>query len=376
MRIIAVTGAALLASTALVNAGGVERSTQSVALLFEEGSYAEFSFARVNPEVSGVSQIPVGPSPAGSLSGNISPSYTTLSFGYRQDLSDNLSMALIYDNHIGADVNYAPGTTYLYNLGAGSQADLDGNALTALLRYEFPSNFSVYGGARVSQISGTVSLFNGYTMTTDTSTALGWVLGAAYERPDIALRVALTYNSAIEHDIDAVEGGIAPATATTFQTTLPASWNLEFQTGIAEDTLLFGSIRHVDWPAFDITPTVYTTLVSPGNALVDYSDPYTTYTIGVGRRFNESWSGSVTYVYEGAVGGFSGNLGPTDGRRGIGLGLRYDTGSGMSISGGVQYSWIGDAVTAAPAPVPPGTPYGVFADNTSVAAGLRIGFRF
>jgi long-subunit fatty acid transport protein len=376
MKKITLAGAALLASTAAASAGGVERSAQSVAILFEEGTYAEFSFAWVDPEVSGVSQIPFGPSPAGSMSGDIAPSYTTLSFGYRRDLTDQLSMALIYDNHIGADVNYSP-SAYLYGAGAGSTAEIEGNSLTALLRYEFPSNFSVYGGARISRVSGDVALFNGYTMTSDTSTAYGWVLGAAYERPDIALRVALTYNSAIDHDFDVLEAGLFN---TTFSTTIPESVNLEFQSGVAENTLVFGSIRWVNWPQFDITPDVFSDGVPNGlygpNSLVDYDNPSTTYTIGVGRRFNENWSGSLSYVYEESQGGFSGNLGPTDGRQGVGLGLRYETGSGMSISGGVQYSWIGSAVTEAPAPAPAGTTYGAFSGSTSIAAGLRVGFNF
>jgi len=34
----------------------------------------------------------------------------------------------------------------------------------------------------------------------------------------------------------------------------PQSVNLEFQTGIAKVTLLFGSVRWVDWTAFNIFP--------------------------------------------------------------------------------------------------------------------------
>lgn len=42
----------LLASGAL--AGGVERSQQSVGLLFEDGDYAEFSLSFVDPTASGL----------------------------------------------------------------------------------------------------------------------------------------------------------------------------------------------------------------------------------------------------------------------------------------------------------------------------------
>ena len=46
---------ALLASTALVHAGGIDRSGQSINALFENGRYAEFSFGHISPDTSGTS---------------------------------------------------------------------------------------------------------------------------------------------------------------------------------------------------------------------------------------------------------------------------------------------------------------------------------
>lgn len=371
-RIVAAS-AALLATTAIAHAGGVERSSQSMAILFEEGTFVELSFGAISPEVTGVSAITLGPSPAGSTSGNMSPDYTTWALRYRQDITDNLSFAFIVDQPIGADVDYGP-SAYLYgiNLGnPGSQAEIDSNALSVILRYETANNFSVYGGLRAVEASGNVALFNGYTMSAEGSTELGYLLGVAYERPDIALRVALTYHSATDHDFAATEN-VAPGLP-GFVTTIPQSLTLEAQSGIAPDTLLFGSIRWVDWSEFDITPFGYTNFVSPGNSLVDYDDDTITYNIGIGRRFNENWSGAITYTHEPSTGGFSGNLGPTDGRSAVGLGVTW-TNDQVEITGGVQYSWIGDAVTEAPGI--PGATYGVFNDNTALAAGMSIGFRF
>ena len=355
--------AALLASTALTQAGGIERSTQSVGILFEEGTYAELGFAWSDPDVSGSwSLAPVS-------SGDMAPSYLVPSLSYRMDLTDRLSFAFIMGDHVGADASYPAGTGYPVG---GSVAELSGMAYTALLRYEFPSMFSIYGGLRISQLEGQVSLPwippSGYTVAGDAGTELGYVVGAAYERPDIALRVSLTYNSAIDHTWRATETFNAVTTATTFGTTIPQSLNLEFQSGVAEDTLVFGSIRWVDWSEFDITPPVYTAITA-GGSLVNYSDDRITYTLGVGRRFNENWAGAISVVHEPSVGGQSGNLGPTDGRNAVGVGLTWEN-QQFEISGGVQYSWLGDTFTV------PAAGIGTFSGNTAISAGLRIGIRF
>ncbi|MEL6532995.1 MAG: hypothetical protein AAFN09_02725 [Pseudomonadota bacterium] len=355
--------AALLATTAVAQAGGIERGNQSVGILFEEGRYVELGFTNVSPDISGVSSATTG------SSGDIAPSYRSLTFRYRQDINANLSFALIGEEHIGAEVAYPAGAPYPIQ---GASASVDGYSLTGLLRYEFPTQFSVYGGVRVSRASGEASLpfAANYTLETNADTAVGFVAGVAYEVPEIALRVSLTYSSAYDHEFDATEGGPVPGN-TTFTSEIPQSLFLEAQSGIAEDTLLFGSIRWVDWTEFDITPTNYTTFVVPGGSLVSYDDDTITYTIGVGRRFSDSLSGAVSVVYEPENNSLPGsNLGPTDGRIGLGIGGTYTTPEGVEISGGIQYSWLGNTITE------PAVGTGTFEGNTTIAAGVTVGFSF
>lgn len=375
-------GAALLLSTSIASAGGVERAAPSAALLFEEGNYLELNFGFVSPEVSGEQQIPAGlGSPAGSDSGDMAEDYFQLGFGYKNDLNDRWSLAIIFDQPYGADVNYADDTAYAYGGGVtpfGSTATIDSNAITALVAYKLPDNLTVYGGARAVQTVGEVELFNTYSMEIDAETNFGYVVGAAWERPDIAARVSLTYHSEITHDFQATEAYPAELigeTPTEFSTTLPQSVTLEGQTGIAADTLLFGSVRWVDWTAFDITPPIF---ALGGSSLVDYSDDSVTYNLGVGRRFNDEWSGAVTAGYEAAKGGFSGNLGPTDGNTSVGVAVTR-TMDALRITGGVRYIWIGDAETEAPGAFTgdtPGVTLGDFSDNSGWAAGVRIAYNF
>jgi long-chain fatty acid transport protein len=352
MKRILMTTAALIAASSGAQAGGVERSSQSVAILFEQGRYAELSFGHFDPTVSGS----VGGGAV--VSGDMSSSYNTFSLGYKMDIGERMALAVILDQPIGADVAYPTGTGY--PLG-GSTAELSSSALTALLRYKFESNLSVYGGLRYETVKGVVSIpaVGGYTLTTNNDSELGYVVGIAWEKPEIAARVALTYNSAITHALESLEFG---AVAAGFETEVPQSVNLEFQTGIAKDTLLFGSIRWVDWSEFVIDPPAYP-LADP---LVSYQSDRVTYNLGIGRRFNENWSGAVTLGYEESNGDITGNLGPTDGFASVGLAATY-TMDNVKITGGIRYVDIGDATTSIGAN---------FEGNSGIGVGIRVGYTF
>lgn len=354
--------AGLSASTAF--AGGIERSAQSVALLFEEGRAMQFSFTYVSPTLEGT----FSPAPGVSLgSGDMAPGYSSLSFGYKMPVGRSMDLALIYDQSVGADIDYT-GADAGYPF-AGTTAELDGTDLTALLRYRFDSGMSVYGGLRAQSLTAELdNLFipmapGPYSLDVDRTYELGYIAGVAYERPDIALRVALTYNSAIDHDFGATEAfGAFPGPGGPFTTTIPQSVNLEFQTGIAQDTLLFGNVRWQDWSEFDITPPGL-----GGASLIDYDSDYTTYNLGIGRRFTENWSGAVTLGYEGQTGDVQGNLAPRDGFASIGLAATYTRGA-TQITGGVRYIALGDATTQ--------TIGATFRDNDAIAAGIQVKYRF
>ncbi|MDF2142317.1 hypothetical protein [Paenirhodobacter sp. CAU 1674] len=376
MRRVMMTASALALGATAATAGGIERSGQSVGILFEQGNYVEFNIGRVRPEVSGTQQIPVSPlSPAGVGSGDMAEDYTTMSLGLKMKVNDRIDAALIIDEPVGADLSY-PVTGYLYG---GSTADINSYATTALMRYKFDNNISVIGGLRAIRTNGTVHLFDGYDMSSSSETDYGYVLGVAWEKPEIAARVALTYNSAVTHDFTANENGAE----TSFETEIPQSLTLEGQTGVAKDTLVFGSIRWVDWTAFQIAPTNY--MANPANVykdpLVSYDNDSITYTLGVGRRFTENWSGAMFVSHETGKDGYAGDLGPTDGSTAVGLAATY-TRDNLKITGGVRYVMIGDADTEIPAalvaPCPDGDcgTFGKFTDNHAVAVGLRIGYSF
>lgn len=355
------TAAALCAATGAAHAGGIDRSGQSIAALFEQGNYAEFSLGSVSPSVSG-SVLGVG-------SGNMADPYWQVGAAYKQQINDNLSYAVIFDQPFGANVQYSAGVPYPL---ATSNATLETAALTGLLRYRMDNGFGIHGGLRLQRLEARARfpIVAGYNATADSDYGVGYVAGASYERPDIALRVALTYNSKIKTSHTTLETLTAPVTALVTKTEVetPQSVNLDFQTGIAKDTLIFGGIRWVNWSDFTIDPLIYRG--ATGNAFLSYADDTYTYTMGVGRRFTDTWSGSVSLTYEDgdSVTPVS-NLGPTSGKFGVTVGARYKN-ENFSVSTGINYTWIGDATTAI-GPLRP-----KFTDNSAIGVGVKIGWNY
>ncbi len=368
---------ALLSSAA--HAGGLDRTGQSIDILFEKGNYAEFSIGRADPSVSGTDLSVFNP--AQTPSGNVAQAFNQEAAGLKIDINERLSFALIYDQPWGSDVSYAaadanpltPGSALL----GGTQAFAESDAITGLLRYKFNDRFSVHGGLRWQQVQGRITLdgaayggappggLSGYSVTIDRDSALGWVAGAAYEIPDIALRVALTYNSEIEHNFSTVES-LSPTTTSTTTTKTPQSVNLDFQTGIAANTLLMASVRWADHSETSLRPLI------AGVELIDLEDSIT-YSLGIARRFNENWSASLSFDYEEASSdNLVSPLAPTNGYEAVSLGVQY-TKDRFKISSGIRYTKLGNAFAET------GTPdvaRAEFTDNDVVSFGFKIGYYF
>lgn len=347
------------------HAGGLDRSGQGINLIFEEGSVVQFRLGYTSPSISGTL--------AGTDSGNIGESFFTPHLGYKTSLTEKLDFAIMYDQPFGADVAYSSSYFLSQNPVAGGRtdvlrADADTDAITALLRYKLDGGFSVLGGLRAQRVKASVAVprVNGYQIDTDADTALGYVVGVAWEKPEIAARVALTYNSKISHSLSQTEsfntvGSAVSSSNTQTDIETPQSVNLDFQTGVAPKTLLFGSIRWVDWPQLVVAPPVYATTLGQGN-LVDYDDDTFTYSLGLGYQFSEEFSGAVTLGYETSTGSTVSDLGPTDGFWSVGVGGTYSI-EKAKISGGVRYTDIGDATTNTGA---------TFSGNSAWSVGFQI----
>jgi long-subunit fatty acid transport protein len=344
--------AALLVSAAgPAMAAGIERNAPAIAgpnsVLFEDGRYLQFTLRHVSPDLEGVAG-------AGAPTGNLFEDYLSFGAAYKADLTDRLSYALILDEPWGVDTLYTGPAPY-----TGTEAHLSSRELQGIVAFDATPGIKVYGGIRAQQMDATASIpfVGGYTIDTDRQLDFGYLLGAAYQRPEIALRVALTYYSAIGHDFNSTEFG-ALSSVTEVET--PQAVNLEFQTGVAEGTLVYGSVRWVDWSEFRIDPPNYP-LATP---LVDYEEDWTTYTLGVGRRLNENLSAFAQVSHEPASDTTLTTLGPVDGRTSLGLGVTWQQ-DNVRIRAGLNYTWLGEAQNVLATE---------FDDGRALAAGVSIGF--
>ncbi len=338
------TAIALLASTTIAHAGGLDRSGQKIGILFEEGTYGELSFGYVMPKIDVTGPVPAQNSP------NVAQSYFAAALGYKADYSNSVSWALIIDQPYGANVDYVGGAL------DGAFADVSSVAITGLAKYKFTDNISVYGGLRAQNVGAVVVPLPAPRTYLANTWGFGYVIGAAYEVPSIALRAALTYHSEVTHNM-ATTGGLGAGTTTIVT---PQAISLDFQTGIMADTLLMASVRWAEWSRTTITPPNF-----PGS-IVDMTDS-TTYSIGIGRRFSEQLSAALSIGYEAPKGDPVSPLSPTDGYISVTLGGSYKTGP-YKFTAGVSYVVPGNAtLTAGPFTT---------ANNSAIGVGFKIGRSF
>ena len=329
-------------------AGGIERHAPSTHILFEEGRHAELGFFHVSPEFEGTS----GP---GAPTGNITERFLSFGAAFKTDLNERLSLAFTLSEPWGTDTRYSGPVPY-----TGTFAELSSRELSGIVAFDATESVTVYAGLRLEQVSASAELpfVGGYSIVTETGHDFGWMAGAAYQIPEIALRVALTYYSAIEHELASVEFGSLSDTV-AFET--PESVALEFQTGISPEVLLFGSVRWVSWTDFVLEPPNY-----PLTTLVAYEEDLVNYSLGLARRFNDSWAGYLKFSYEPPYGTTFVTLGPADGRSSVALGAIHTRGD-MKMTTGVSYYSLSGGTN------PLGTTY---EDGNAIVAGMRIGWDF
>ncbi|PXW66244.1 long-subunit fatty acid transport protein [Loktanella sp. PT4BL] len=390
-----VLGSVLLLTTSIVQAGGLDRAGNAYSVLFEDGNYAQLSFSSTTPDVSGDFPGTVG----GGTTDNMANNYTSVGFALKYGITDKIDLAVFLNQPFGADAEY---TTGFYE---GLTAIWESNQAAAVVKYQAAPRIAVYGGLRAvqskaeimipdqliragiaSQIPDPLPSINplpdalqnaialvqspdgalSYSAKTDQNTQVGYIIGAAYERPEIALRVALTYESGLTHDFGSSEtlpAIGADSSRGTFNIEMPQSVTLDFQSGVATDTLVFGSIRWSEWSVWEVRPSVYEGLT--GDRVTGLDDDVYTYRLGVGRRISEDLSVFARVTYEDAQGGISSRLAPTDGLASYGIGGSY-TIDAVEITGGIEYAVLGDANDGLTE----------FQNNTALGFGLNIGYSF
>ncbi|KXZ65335.1 Outer membrane protein transport protein (OMPP1/FadL/TodX) [Acinetobacter venetianus] len=409
MKLNAIQTALLLSlvPTTTTFAAALDRSGQSIAAFLQPNNYFEAGITVLDPNVSGkdISQ---------NNTGDMANHYYSPNAALKIQATEHFSIGLIYDQPYGADAQYTGQSNFIENrplpFQGGTSVTVDTENLNLLFGYQPNQNWNLYAGAVYQTLDATVllrgesySAYSGYDFKTGRDEAVGWLAGIAYQIPEIALKTSLTYRAKIKHEMNAYENhGIAGFTGSpvfdallnqinnaqgTTEITTPQSVNLDFQTGIMENTVAFANVRWVNWKDFAIRPykfgaasvlppIVNKTGKKDGFDLVAYTDDQYSITAGVGRKVNDHWAGNVSVGWDSGAGNPVTTLGPTEGYWNVGVGVQYSPAPNYFIAGGVKYFSLGDAKAQSGSQFNTPEHVAEFKNNDAIAYGLKIGYKF
>lgn len=294
-------------------------------------------------------------------------------------LQAQLTQTVATATRLGGAINVAQTAESQQGQGTNVEIRTQNVALLFGAKLGDKKNFQIYGGPALQRLTGEVhlrgtaySLATGYDAKISTDHTLGYVVGMAYLKPEIALRASLTYRSDTKHDSNVIEVfptlGTNGITTQDFSVTLPESYNLDFQTGVSPTMLLTAKLRYVPWASFSIDPTLYT--ATTNTSIVSYDKDQWSGEVGLSKKINDKWVVSGNIGYDSGAGNPVSTLGPIKGYRSVGLGARYNFTPEWSVSAGLKYLKFGDVT----AQLPTRTVAGQFDDNDGYIAGIKLAY--
>jgi long-chain fatty acid transport protein len=391
-------------------AGGIEFDRLPMSMMFETGNYVSLAYRSTSIDASDNVY-----SPNGSM--YVTTSTITPSFKYQ--INDRLSVGLTRYQSANVNLSYVgkggPFDSTTFETISANQLNTGGVFLpeptlsltahtTALIAgYNINDSISVLAGLKrtEAEASGNILTSPYGDFVAEKGTDNSYVVGASFSKPEIALRVTAYYESRVDitHSMSAtgtVAGFNVAAGAGTFADTtsaLPETLTIDFQTGIAADTLLFGSIKRALWSNAHIF--MYNGAATAGGMAAGLSyaaaltmEQKTTHTnsttlnLGLGRKLTDKWAISASVNYEkGTAATGTSLLTTTNGQKGITLGAKYTNGQ-MTVTGGVNYTQLGDksvssfhgtgTLAGGDFVAIPGN----FTNSSSTTIGIKVGYNF
>lgn len=372
-----------------VFSGGWEASRLDTSMMYNDDGYAEVGTSSITYDINGTTQA--------AAKHKMAKNQTRTSLGVKTQLgnfdlglSNYMSGAIQLDGQANAaQPNCTAAQKAASNFTLCSvvpSADVEVSSLALMGRYRINDNMSVLGGVNRYDVSNaTVTTMASHFVVSGDEIAP--VVGAAYENKEIALRVELLVQAETDVALTAgssVSSAVPTVNVPNSKMVIPQTMTLNFQSGIAKDTLLFGSIHKADWDTAQITIPDIANGINPSTlatnqAVKGVSSSFSTktaYSLGVGRKINENFSALGSYSTE--AGGGATSADPftlTDGSQTLGLGVRY-TKDNMTITGGYSYTKVGDVTVTFPMTAPHPAMTATYADNKVTGLGLKIGFSF
>lgn len=318
--------AILLASQA--QAGGLENAKLDSTYLFSDSNVLHVGASWGAGSVE-------GDSVDGSKTGNGAENLLISELGLKYDIDQKWAVALYYHQPYTSKVKYKQG---LYE---GMEAVWDSRALAGVVRYNFSDSYSIYGGLSAVKTETVSAKLNGNVLPTDysvknTSSDVGnrYIVGGAYQIPTIGLLTTLTYQSSFEHELKTEEKGFGQELNSTAKAIMPQALTLEFESAIAADKFVYGSVRWVEWSKFEIAPTLFKQVTN--QSLLTFKNSYS-FSAGYAQTLTEEFVGTIFIGYEKPEGGDLSALSPYDGYKSIGFGGSYEL-NNWNVNAGIEYS--------------------------------------
>ena len=346
-----------ICSAGSVVAGGSDIILMPSEVLFEKGNYAEVSVVNVSPNVTGTSIAPTG---------SMYKDYSAKTFAFKVQASPKVSIGF---------ADYLSAGIYLDYANAGGSApitsanvDLSIKSRMLAAKYQFDDNFSAFAGVKRSTVRPATAnvLANpvgNLSIASVSDNALAF--GMAFEKPEIALRVSALFQTKTDFSLPMTSSSGAALINGTAG--LPSSMTLRFQSGIAKDTLIYGSFHYSKWGNSQIF------FDNGAGTLVQKStyDNSSTYNLGVARKLNEDFGLSASYTYEpGRAPTGTSALATTNGKTSLSLGGKYTKGR-ASFSLGLSRVKVGDKELTAASGFP-----SKFTNNNTNVVAAKIGVNF
>ena len=394
---------AMFAGSGMAVAGGIEFDRLPMSMMFETGNYASLAYRSTSIDASDNVYSP---------NGSMYRTTTTITPSFKYQINDKISVGLTRYQSANVNLSYigkgGPFTALTFaaaglpTTGPTAAAstlglpephlDLQAHTTALIAGYNVNESISVVAGLKRNEAKASGNIINNPygEFVAEKGTDNSFVVGASFAKPKIALRVTAYYESKVDisHAMSAT-GAMAglnlSAGVETFANTtssLPETLTIDFQTGIAADTLLYGSIKRALWT--DAHIFMYDPLTTAGT-MAAASVPYataltmvqktthtntTTLRLGLGRKLSDEWAVSASMNYEKASASTGTSLlSTTDGQTGISLGGKYTSGQ-MTVTGGVNYTQLGDKTVTSFAGA------GNFTNSSSTTIGLKIGYNF
>ncbi|MCO6052042.1 outer membrane protein transport protein [Mesorhizobium sp. RP14(2022)] len=360
LRLATLAGVSLIAAQSAF-AGGFDRGAGNIELLFDPARVAtEAGVTYVNPqrELKDVQRaisstdaaadqlIGVGVPPVAANSVrrpalfsdaiDVDGDFTVPRLGVKFNFFEPVDCLASYTQPYGADAYY--GKNNAYSISAVEfQLDSDEAALTCSYKFDVgKGSLRAIGGVSYNKID---AFFSRQTLLDFGNDGVGkfdlsdeawsYRVGAAYEIPEIALRASLLYTGKVDLDlegtVDTTDFGprLAPAGLLAArpivtgifdvdaETEIPQALEFRLQSGVAENTIAFGSVRWQDWSQLQsiqingvISPT--SGAVNPDVSFDAYYEDGWTITAGVGRKFTDAFSGLASITWDKGTSTFQG----------------------------------------------------------------------